>query len=430
MAQALSEPAIRVSRRVLSKRRRMIRATIFATIFYIRQLVISGFLLRSFFLKLNGRACLPYRPYALPGAPYFKLLKLKWLWFRKIWASEEKAGYVQRLTQRHGRLIGQIEDYVEANGTVQTEEIPVPEYDWRNGSPEDFRRKFVVNPMPVVLRGFGLDTGAVQRWSFDSIVEKCGDVEVDLTGPTSDWLGPLKQVRDPNVYCASADAPFARFPELADELGIPKLQPYLQRTNTFNQFFIGRKATGSGFHCAGIWNFFMMIEGEKKWTFVDPELTWMMYPSIRVGAVAFSSLVFFPDQSDPSVYRLYKYCPRYSVHLKPGDVLFDPPWWWHTVENKTPTSVAVATRWDAMRRDASFYELNRMLSLIATVNRKFPRFLFEYLVDALGQGRLLMRAGAGALSEESRVEVKNQKARSVNSYQGRMVAKIAAREKW
>ena len=218
MAQAVSEPAIRVSRRVLSKRRRMIRATLFATIFYIRQLVISGFLLRSFFLKLNGRACLPVPAGTpCPERPISELLKLKWLWFRKIWASEEKAGYVQRLTQRHGRLIGQIEDYVEANGTVQTEEIPVPEANWRNGSPEDFRRKFVVNPMPVVLRGFGLDTGAVLRWSFDSIVEKCGDVEVDLTGPTSDWLGPLKQVRDPNVYCASADAPFARFPELADE---------------------------------------------------------------------------------------------------------------------------------------------------------------------------------------------------------------------
>ena len=76
-----------------------------------------------------------------------------------------------------------------------------------------------------------------------------------------------------------------------------------------------------------------------------------------------------------------------------------------------------------------FYELNRMLSLIATVNRKFPRFLFEYLVDALGQGRLLMRAGAGALSEESRVEVKNRES-EIGRPQARMVAKIAAREKW
>jgi len=416
--------------RVLPRRRRLIRAAILLTLFYIRQIVISGFLIRSFFMKLNGRACLRYRTYPMPQAPFFKLVRLKWLWFRKIWAPEDNAARKQSLDRKYERLIGEIEDYVEVHGIVQTEEMPLPEYDWRNGSPEDFHQKFVVTPMPVVLRGFGLDTGAVKNWNFDNIVEKCGEVEVNLTGPTADWLGKLKEVRDPSVYCANADAPFKAFPALAEDLGIPKLKPYLHRDNTVNQFFIGQKATGSGYHCAGIWNFFFMIDGEKKWTFVDPELSWMIYPAIGIAAVAFSSLVFFPDQTDLSVYRLYKYCPRFSVHLKPGDVLFNPPWWWHAVENPTKSSVAVATRWDAMRRDVSFYELNRMLSLIATVNRKFPGFLFEYLVEAIGQGRLLLRAGAGALDEDTKVEVKNQKSRQANVYQGRVVEKIQAKEKW
>jgi hypothetical protein len=173
-----------------------------------------------------------------------------------------------------------------------------------------------------------------------------------------------------------------------------------------------------------------MIDGEKKWTFVDPELTWMLYPVMQVGAVAFASLVSFPALADLSVYRLYKYCPRYSVHLKPGDVLFNPPWWWHAVENPTATSVAVATRWDAMRRDTSFYDLNRMLSLMATVNRKFPIFLYEYIVEFLGEHRSLLRAGGGAFDENVRVEVKNQKSRGANQYQGRVVEKIAAQDKW
>jgi hypothetical protein len=173
-----------------------------------------------------------------------------------------------------------------------------------------------------------------------------------------------------------------------------------------------------------------MIEGRKKWTFVDPALTWMIYPSISVSAVAFSSLVLFPDTADLSTYKLYKYCPRYSVELNPGDVLFNPPWWWHAVDNLTPTSVAVATRWDAMRRDLSFYSLNRMLSLMAMVNPNFPGFLFRYLRDSVGKGGQVLRAGAGALDEDTKIESENAPARQANVYQGRVVEKIRAKEKW
>jgi len=319
---------------------------------------------------------------------------------------------------------------VEKHGTLQTKEIPIPEYDWKNGSAEDFNARFVKTPMPVVLRGYALECGAVKNWNFDYIIDKCGEVDVNLTGPDADWTGKLKEVRDPKIYCANADAPFARFPELVEDLGVRKLQPYLNRDNTLNQFFIGQKATGSGFHCAGIWNFFYMIDGRKKWTFVDPALTWMIYPSISVSAVAFSSLVLFPDTCDLSTYKLYKYCPRYSVELNPGDVLFNPPWWWHAVDNLTPTSIAVATRWDAMRRDLSFYSLNRMLSLMAMVNPNFPGFLFRYLRDSVGKGGQVLRAGGGALDEDVKIESENQPARQANVYQGRVVEKIRAKEKW
>ena len=33
-------------------------------------------------------------------------------------------------------------------------EIPIPEYDWRNGNPDEFHQTFVKTPHPVVLRGF------------------------------------------------------------------------------------------------------------------------------------------------------------------------------------------------------------------------------------------------------------------------------------
>jgi hypothetical protein len=36
---------------------------------------------------------------------------------------------------------------------------------------------------------------------------------------------------------------------------------------------------------------------------------------------------------------------RYEVTLSPGDLLLIPPFWWHEVENITPESIGVSTRW-------------------------------------------------------------------------------------
>ena len=44
-------------------------------------------------------------------------------------------------------------------------------------------------------------------------------------------------------------------------------------------------------------------------------------------------------------FPLYRYVPKYVAHLKPGDVLFNPRWWWHAVDNLTPSSNGVTTRW-------------------------------------------------------------------------------------
>ena len=423
----VAQPAIRV----LPRRRRIVRAWLIMTIVFIRSLVASWFLIKTFLMKINGAACLRERKYFSPMLPFFMMLKLKWLWWRGIWTATTE-GHEPALEAKFMAYIPKVEDYVEAHYKPVTEEIPLPEYDWKNGNPKDFMEKFVKTPQPVVLRGFALQSDAVKKWTFDYILEKCGEVEVNLTSATEDWIGKLKEVRDPKIYCANADAPFKACPELTDDLGIPKLQPYLNRRNTWNQFFIGQKSTGSGYHCAGIWNFFHMVEGKKKWVFVDPEYTWMLYPSMITSAMAYGSLVSFPWKADLSYYRMYKYCPRFWVDLEPGDVLLNPPWWWHAIDNLTPTSIAVATRWDAMGRDFSFYEINRILSILALFNPRFPRFLYRYLMTDVGKGRHIIQQGGGAFEEDDKVEVdrKNQKARDENSYHGGIVRKVQLKRKW
>lgn len=432
---AMDTVANGVAAGVMPRRRRVIRAVIVLTVLFVRQLLVSLLLVRPLLLNINGRPCLRERPYALPKPPYRDGVRLRWLYLRKAWVDPDDEAGNRRLDEKFAPVIARVEAHVRAHYPEQTRELPLPEYDWKNGSPDEFYQRYIKTPMPVVLRGYALQTDAAAKWNFDYIIDKCGDVDVTLTGAESDWTGPLKSVRDPAIYCANADAPFKAFPDLVEELSIPKLQPYINRNYTFSQFFVGQKSTGSGYHCAGIWNFFYMIDGQKKWSFVDPELTWMMYPSIHIGVLAFSSLVFFPDRSDSSVYPLYRYCPRYSVTLNPGDVLLNPPWWWHCIDNLTPKSVAVATRWDAVRSDVAFYEINRILSLVAVFNASFPRFLWDFITSPEGNDTAgLLSQGAAKFDEDVKFgpsqPVKNQNGRLKNAYVATVVDKLRRKAKW
>lgn len=44
-------------------------------------------------------------------------------------------------------------------------------------------------------------------------------------------------------------------------------------------------------------------------------------------------------------FPLYKFAPKMVATLEPGDVLFNPPWQWHMIENLEDESIGVATRW-------------------------------------------------------------------------------------
>ena len=50
--------------------------------------------------------------------------------------------------------------------------IPVPEYDWEKGSPEEFYQTFVRRPHPVILRNFIKGRKACGREEDGAILEK------------------------------------------------------------------------------------------------------------------------------------------------------------------------------------------------------------------------------------------------------------------
>lgn len=113
----------------------------------------------------------------------------------------------------------------------------------------------------------------------------------------------------------------------------------------YEQLFVGREGTGSPFHHAHVYNWFYQIDGTKKWWFIDPYDSVLAYPLPAFGRAAAMMFVLFPYEGNLQDFPLFKYCPLYSAELNPGDVLYNPPMWWHAIKNVSPETVAVASRW-------------------------------------------------------------------------------------
>jgi hypothetical protein len=249
-------------------------------------------------------------------------------------------------------------------------DMPLPEFDWRTRSPADFHREFIARPHPTVLRGFAADSEAVRTWSFRAMLERFGDEQVLLTTRELDGdPGQLKAVESGKVYLHNSEILFRRHPELADALPLDRLAAYSDMRPTYLQLFLGRKGTGSPFHAAANWNWFFNVEGRKTWWFVDPRHGYLLYPFAAMGQAASFALCPFPDDYDREFFPAFAHCPIFKVTLEPGDVIFNPPWWWHAIRNQTDTTLGVASRWilggqvgSQMRMIEENYDIDRMRS--------------------------------------------------------------------
>ena len=144
-----------------------------------------------------------------------------------------------------------------------------------------------------------------------------------------------------------------KYPEIWEAVNTKKLEPYSGPMKCgYAQLFVGRQVntkekkflssrlfhsffcsqgTGTPFHSASNSNWFYMIDGRKKWYFIDPYDSYLCNPMMRIGNAAAASLALYPDDYAEEVMPAMKYCPYYTADLEPGDVLFNPTWWHHAI---------------------------------------------------------------------------------------------------
>ncbi|MFV1884170.1 MAG: cupin-like domain-containing protein [Balneola sp.] len=226
--------------------------------------------------------------------------------------------------------------------------------------------------MPIVIKGFLKNAPILEEATIDNFIETKGDIEVKsikkeinsenkvgqnistVTSSFSDFLSK-PEYEDHyinNFYGILEDDDFQTkcFGEEIDRIQAQK--------NVLVQWFISRSSKlGSSMHCAGGDNMFLNIAGRKEWHFIHPSYAPVLQTSVSQNA-SFAVSEMQEQVEDDAFkelidgYDFMSHVPFYKYTLEEGDMLFNPPFWWHSVRNRTEFTVGCATRYLSMKMNS------------------------------------------------------------------------------
>lgn len=218
---------------------------------------------------------------------------------------------------------------------------------------------------PLVVKRFCKDTPAVQKWNLDYFINNYGKTQIPVIkkGSIDNHKNYIKNKQAEEyenisvadfcksvknggqMYANNISKIFAIHPELLDNMNLNEIEKYTGVDMTgeihITNLFIGGKGTGTSLHCSITGNFFYNVKGNKKWYLIHPKYSKYMKPMLsRTGLFAVSYLDICKAKQGDYVLNL----PRYEIVLDEGDLLFNPPWWWHAITNQSEYTIACANR--------------------------------------------------------------------------------------
>jgi hypothetical protein len=262
----------------------------------------------------------------------------------------------------------------------------------KNLTPEAFRKEYFLTGTPVVLEGAALAWPALEKWTPEFLNQLCGRDEVAVLDGRN-WTANrdagreavstsesvvqiqelLKNTSGGGAWYGAFLELLNKYPQLRNDLDLTFVERYGDtnqrlpwQRNILAKMYVGGPGTATSFHCAAVSNLFMQAYGRKKWVLIAPQYTPFMYPAANRG-VNWQSRVDF-RAPDYSKCPLYRFVDRYETVLEPGDVLWNPPFVWHGVENLTE-SIAVSLWWMNFTRA---FRNNFLLSALTGFGRPNP----------------------------------------------------------
>jgi histone arginine demethylase JMJD6 len=229
-------------------------------------------------------------------------------------------------------------------------------------SHQDIVRRYVLPMRPVILTDAITRWPALRRWTPEFFRERYGSVPVDIDGKT--WK--LGEYIDALLISSPEQiAPYLRnqliepwIPELmADITPLPRcvdpnwldsrLLPTRERLRYLEIFIGGAGARFPILHYDGLHThaWLMQVYGTKRYVVYSPDQTEFVYPF--TGNESNRSSIRDIEHPNLKRFPLFAKATPTVFDLHPGETLFVPSGWWHTVKLLSPSitiSVNAANR--------------------------------------------------------------------------------------
>ena len=249
--------------------------------------------------------------------------------------------------------------WLEKNGKICDYPTKIEIIDAKDAKDPNFKVKvmfYIKNNYPFVMRGLNLECFDTIR--FENLLKIAGNKRVYMS-PSSEKTCPdnifteLKNIEKNKCYITNSTNLFHYYENLLPDSDMDIIKDIIDgyMKNKTKQLFIGvKKGSGTALHAAYTNNFYLMIQGQKKWTFFNPNQLALLYPDFQKSGIYMTSQTRFVNMDTDmntilQKFPLIKYVERYEVDLEERDILYNPMSWFHSVYNKTEISVACSTRW-------------------------------------------------------------------------------------
>jgi lysine-specific demethylase 8 len=254
--------------------------------------------------------------------------------------------------------------------------VPVPRAETASVHKVDFRK-------PIIFPGAAKTFPAYGKWTPEFFAEHYGDAVVPYVDNFKDRGGELEYatIREVVDKLDSGTLKYAKFcglmhehPELCKDFQWDVNKTLLPERTFLSsmQFFLGGAGTKTLTHCAISLNVFVQIYGQKRWVIYPPSVTPAIHPVMDRAPYFRSSASF--EEPDPLVDNRYGRYPGYECTLEPGDIMYNPPYYWHYVSNPT-VSIGVSFKyqnpWASLRTAPWMF----LMSMLATKPNVVSGFL-------------------------------------------------------
>jgi hypothetical protein len=230
--------------------------------------------------------------------------------------------------------------------------------------PDVFFEHYVRRGIPVVLSEFARDSPALRSLSLSSLAAPCGhesvrvqvvqpgarNGEVIVRMPFEHAIRAIRAHRPGGVRHYIQQVPVDELPPSL-RCSLTSIESYLGPRYPFGRrwlqdrprVWVGPAETVTPLHIDLAHNFFVQIEGRKRFTLFDPsQATALGFPSYRMPKLTQTELNL--DSPDLRRFPAFASARRVVVDLEPGDALFLPHSWWHHVRALDP-AVSLSHWW-------------------------------------------------------------------------------------